>query len=70
MLTIEGLRKTAYDSEDAAHEEKLLKLWHLLMPGRDLDSRVSNSWKDLGFQGEDPKTDFRGMGLLGLENLL
>lgn len=22
------------------------------------------------FQGDDPKTDFRGMGLLGLENLL
>jgi len=40
------------------------------MPGRKLESRVSSNWKDLGFQGEDPKTDFRGMGLLGLENLL
>ena len=24
----------------------------------------------LGFQGEDPKTDFRGMGMLGLSNLV
>lgn len=24
---------------------------------------------EIGFQGDDPKTDFRGMGLLGLYNL-
>lgn len=24
----------------------------------------------MGFQGQDPATDFRGMGLLGLDNLL
>ncbi|TNM85264.1 hypothetical protein fugu_009442 [Takifugu bimaculatus] len=27
-------------------------------------------WCEIGFQGNDPKTDFRGMGLLGLLNLL
>lgn len=27
-------------------------------------------WQDLGFQGSDPSTDFRGMGLLGLDQLL
>ena len=27
-------------------------------------------WQDIGFQGHDPSTDFRGMGLLGLDNLL
>lgn len=27
-------------------------------------------WQDIGFQGADPATDFRGMGLLGLDNLL
>ena len=27
-------------------------------------------WQDIGFQGTDPSTDFRGMGLLGLDNLL
>lgn len=67
---LEALRKTSYDSEDSEHERKLLQLWNLLMPGRALESRVCNSWQDIGFQGTDPKTDFRGMGLLGLENLL
>ncbi|KAJ8980383.1 hypothetical protein NQ317_009377 [Molorchus minor] len=40
------------------------------MPNQQLESRVTKQWQDIGFQGDDPKTDFRGMGLLGLENLL
>lgn len=40
------------------------------MPDKPLESRVTKQWQDIGFQGEDPKTDFRGMGVLGLENLL
>ena len=47
-----------------------MQLWSLLMPDRVLPSRVTIEWQDIGFQGTDPKTDFRGMGLLGLENLL
>ena len=27
-------------------------------------------WVDIGFQGKDPATDFRGAGTLGLEQLL
>lgn len=42
----------------------------LLVPERRLESRISDGWKEVGFQGDDPATDFRGMGLLGLENLL
>lgn len=30
---------------------------------------LSGRWSQIGFQGEDPGTDFRGMGLLGLEQL-
>lgn len=36
----------------------------------ELKSRVSPQWKEIGFQGEDPATDFRGMGILGLQCLL
>jgi hypothetical protein len=31
---------------------------------------VSEDWKELGFQGRDPATDFRGMGILGLSQLV
>jgi hypothetical protein len=27
-------------------------------------------WKEMGWQGEDPATDFRGAGLISLEQLL
>lgn len=30
---------------------------------------ISNRWSHIGFQGEDPGTDFRGMGMLGLVQL-
>ncbi|KAK6644370.1 hypothetical protein RUM43_000637 [Polyplax serrata] len=68
--TIEELRKTPYDCNNPCHEEKLLQLWSLLVPDVKLVSRVTKQWQYIGFQGDDPKTDFRGMGILGLENLL
>ena len=36
------------------------------MPSEKLTARVSEQWKELGFQGTDPATDFRGMGIFGL----
>lgn len=69
MHDLEKLKGTRYDAENQEHELKLLELWDHLMSERKLESRVSNSWKNIGFQGDDPKTDFRGMGLLGLDNL-
>ncbi|XP_054280260.1 ELMO domain-containing protein 2-like [Macrosteles quadrilineatus] len=70
LQEIENWRLTMYDSENKDHEEKLLKLWKRLKPDEPLQARVSKQWQDIGFQGDDPKTDFRGMGILGLDNLL
>ncbi|XP_068123010.1 ELMO domain-containing protein 1 isoform X3 [Hyperolius riggenbachi] len=69
-VEVEKLRREAYDSENPEHEEMLIKLWKTLKPGVPLEARVSKQWCDIGFQGDDPKTDFRGMGLLGLYNLV
>merc|ERR1711862_874059 len=52
------------------HEMLLLQLWTLLQPDTPLLMRVTKQWQSIGFQGEDPKTDFRGMGMLGLSNLV
>ncbi|KAI6232079.1 ELMO domain-containing protein [Aphelenchoides besseyi] len=67
---IEQKRSTAYDSMNEEHEKMLHKLWSLLKPNEELTARKTNQWQDIGFQGDDPSTDFRGMGILGLENLL
>uniref|UniRef100_A0A7E4VIK7 ELMO domain-containing protein n=1 Tax=Panagrellus redivivus TaxID=6233 RepID=A0A7E4VIK7_PANRE len=66
---VEIRRKIKYDSEDEAHEKKLLSLWKLIKPDETLTDRRSKQWQDIGFQGDDPATDFRGMGILGLEQL-
>ncbi|CAB4025064.1 Hypothetical predicted protein [Paramuricea clavata] len=40
------------------------------MPDTALENRITSQWGEIGFQGKNPETDFRGMGILGLENLL
>jgi len=47
----------------------LRNLWQQLMD-EPLNGMISKQWSDIGFQGDDPSTDFRGMGLLSLKNLL
>ncbi|XP_008582654.1 PREDICTED: ELMO domain-containing protein 1 isoform X4 [Galeopterus variegatus] len=69
IAEVEKLRREPYDSDNPQHEEMLLKLWKFLKPNTPLESRISKQWCEIGFQGDDPKTDFRGMGLLGLYNL-
>ncbi|XP_042710930.1 ELMO domain-containing protein 1 isoform X5 [Chrysemys picta bellii] len=69
IAEVEKLRRESYDSENPQHEEMLLKLWKCLKPDCPLEARISKQWCEIGFQGDDPKTDFRGMGLLGLYNL-
>lgn len=68
-VEVEELRRTAYDSSNPQHEELLIGLWERLYPDTRLEARVTKQWQDIGFQGDDPKTDFRGMGMLGLHNL-
>jgi ELMO domain-containing protein len=59
-----------YNKTNPEHEAKLMQLWKAVFPDAQLESRVSEQWKKMGFQGTDPATDFRGMGLLGLQNLI
>jgi hypothetical protein len=64
------LRNEAYSVENARHEQHLQELWQGMMPGTQLKERISKQWQDLGFQGNNPATDFRGMGILGLKCML
>lgn len=42
----------------------------MLKPGRELQGRITREWEEIGFQGQDPATDFRGAGIFGLHQLL
>ncbi|CAN0018986.1 unnamed protein product [Scytosiphon promiscuus] len=61
-----NLQRTKYDPSDSAHTALLEALWNFLQP----DTRRED-WSSLGFQnGQKPESDFRGMGLLGLHQLV
>jgi len=52
-------------------QEALAQLWVLCFPdGGPAPDGKSERWKDAGFQGTDPATDFRGGGIFALSNLL
>ena len=66
------LRRTTFVEGNDLHEDLLDILWALLKGGRQRDGngRISTSWGQIGFQGKDPVTDLRGMGMLGLYQLV
>ncbi|KAL9245238.1 hypothetical protein vseg_018913 [Gypsophila vaccaria] len=59
-----------YDSSNPQHQDALKALWNAAFPAEELRGLISEQWKDMGWQGKDPSTDFRGGGYISLENLL
>ncbi|MED6122562.1 hypothetical protein PIB30_040866 [Stylosanthes scabra] len=59
-----------FDGSKTEHQDALKQLWKLAYPDRELPSLKSERWKDMGWQGSDPSTDFRGGGFISLENLI
>lgn len=40
-------------------QEALLELWNASFPEEELFGVISEQWKEMGWQGKDPSTDFR-----------
>ncbi|XP_010522617.1 PREDICTED: ELMO domain-containing protein A isoform X2 [Tarenaya hassleriana] len=59
-----------FDETRLDHQEALRSLWRISFPSVALTGLVSEQWKDMGWQGPNPSTDFRGCGFVSLENLL
>ena len=59
-----------FDGSLPQHQDALKDLWQAAFPDRVMPGLVSPQWKDMGWQGNDPSTDFRGGGFISLENLL
>ncbi|TYI94078.1 hypothetical protein E1A91_D02G178400v1 [Gossypium mustelinum] len=62
--------KVYFDGSRPDHQEALRALWSATYPGKELHGLISDQWKEMGWQGRDPSTDFRGAGFISLENLL
>ncbi|CAN1765488.1 ELMO domain-containing protein A [Linum perenne] len=59
-----------FDGSLLQHQDALKQLWRLAYPDRQLPALKSELWKEMGWQGCDPSTDFRGGGYISLENLI
>ncbi|XP_022140277.1 ELMO domain-containing protein A isoform X2 [Momordica charantia] len=59
-----------FDETCIVHQEALRTLWNAAFPDVELKGMISEQWKEMGWQGPNPSTDFRGCGFISLENLL
>ena len=67
---VELLRIKVYSHKNSDHTCMLIEIWNGLVPNEPIENvSITKRWGDLGFQGTDPATDFRGMGMLGLSCL-
>lgn len=60
----------AFDRERVEHTDALRKLWRLALGGEAPKDLKSERWKEMGWQGTSPETDFRAGGYMSLENLV
>ncbi|PWA89929.1 ELMO domain-containing protein C [Artemisia annua] len=70
LTRLKNRTKVYFDSTRLEHQEALSVLWSATFPDQKLDGLISEQWKNMGWQGKDPSTDFRGAGFISLENLL
>lgn len=62
---------TKFDEGEPAHLAQLSELWTLVFGTSQGPFNVlSAAWELIGFQTERPSTDFRGMGILGLQCII
>uniref|UniRef100_A0A914YG44 ELMO domain-containing protein n=1 Tax=Panagrolaimus superbus TaxID=310955 RepID=A0A914YG44_9BILA len=60
-----------FSESNPLHWEILCSFYkHIMDTGRKPVPRYGSHWENVGFQGEDPASDLRGVGMLGLCQLL
>ncbi|KAF0909732.1 hypothetical protein E2562_000062 [Oryza meyeriana var. granulata] len=70
LNTLRSRLQIPFDGSRIEHQDALRQLWRLAYPNRDIPPLQSELWKEMGWQGTDPSTDFRGGGFISLENLI
>ena len=56
-----------YDGADAEHVSALERLWGHAFPREPFTAVRNARWADMGWQRDDPASDFRGAGYIALE---
>ena len=61
-----AISKRSFNDDNPMHFQVLLTLYKLLTGSKIDCPRYGSHWEQIGFQGNDPATDLRGVGCLGL----
>lgn len=69
VARVNQLKSTQVSFDNKIHFMKIMNVWNALKSQDELKMIKSKRWSEIGFQGDDPQTDFRSMGLLALECL-
>jgi len=69
LSAIAVLSSTSFDGSKRSDMEQLADVWKFGLPTQRPENfkKISPLWRELGFQSDDPTSDFRGAGLLGLK---
>ncbi|KAK8807135.1 hypothetical protein WA158_003894 [Blastocystis sp. Blastoise] len=70
MIPIEEIREMSelpFKSDNTEHINMLKDIWKVVFPKDEVPVIPSSEWTKLGFQSENPCTDFRGHGYLSLK---
>ncbi|GAB4858020.1 hypothetical protein Ancab_015923 [Ancistrocladus abbreviatus] len=70
LKKLQARLKVPFDGTQVEHQDALKQLWRLAYPNREIPPPKSELWKEMGWQGQDPSTDFRGGGFISLQNLI
>ncbi|XP_078159991.1 ELMO/CED-12 family protein [Carex rostrata] len=70
LSTLKERLQVPFDGSRVDHQDGLRQLWRLAFPDTTIPPLKSEAWKEMGWQGTDPSTDFRGGGYISLENLI
>lgn len=76
IIHLEKLKKEKFETINMIHMNLLESFWNNMKPNtkRNFSSisnkLLSSDWGDVGFQSQDPTTDFRGMGDYYFSNLI
>ncbi|KAI7746018.1 hypothetical protein M8C21_017228, partial [Ambrosia artemisiifolia] len=58
LMRLQSRLDIAYDNSVPEHQESLKALWKAAFPEEELHGLISEQWKEMGWQGKDPSTDF------------
>lgn len=62
--------KVTFDPNDTMHKRILFSVYKILTGEKYSVLLIGDHWQLIGFQGANPATDFRGIGLLGLLQII